>query len=58
MENFSDIIVKNEESISMPPIDIKQSNLGDESFNQGSSIALFENASTLQNEASTDRFLN
>lgn len=59
MENFSESIVKNEDAYSMPGIDIKTSNLAEESYNQGSSIALFENLSTtLQNDLSTDRFLN
>lgn len=34
MENFSDIIVKNEENLSIPAIDIKSSNVAvEESFN-------------------------
>ena len=33
MENFSEIIVKNEENLSIPAIDIKSSNVVEESFN-------------------------
>ena len=56
MENFSDIIVRNEETISVPAIDIKNSNLAEESMHNNSSIALFESMATLQNDLSTDRF--